>query len=110
MFDQKDYAQARAWFLAARAAQPHPVISFNLALCSARAGKPSLAHSELSLLVDDATLDAALRERALSELAAAKAALAHVQIESPEPHTNRIELDGERVEAPAGEPAPLLPV
>jgi hypothetical protein len=103
LFDQKDYAQARAWFLAAQAAGAHPVIAFNLALCSARLGKLSSARNELTALISDPTSDAALRARAQQELAAAEAALAHVHVESADPSQNRIELDGELVDAPAGE-------
>lgn len=102
-FDEGDYVQARAWFLAAREAGAHPVISFNLALCALRLGKPSLARAELAPLVGDPALPAALREQAQRELTAAQAALAHVHVESPEPRANTIEVDGQRVEAPEGE-------
>lgn len=103
LFDQKNYAEARAFFLAAQAASAHPVIAFNLALCSARLGQPTRARDELLPLVNDNALESALRERASRELAAAEAALAHVHIESAEPRENRVELDGQTVDAPAGE-------
>jgi hypothetical protein len=103
LFDQKDYSQARAWFLAAQQAGAHPVIAFNLALCSARLGKPNQARSELLPLIGDPALDGALRERAKLELAAAEAALAHVYLEAAEPRATTIELDGEHVEASGGE-------
>ena len=61
------------------------MISFNLALCSARQGKPSQARRELSPLVSDPALDSALRERARQELAQVEATLAHVSVESAEP-------------------------
>jgi hypothetical protein len=101
-FDQKDYAAARAFFLAAQAASAHPVIAFNLGLCSARLGQVTRARSELSPLVNDPALDSALRERAGRELAAAEAALAHIYIDAAAARSNRVELDGQQVEAPDG--------
>jgi hypothetical protein len=101
-FDQKDYAGARAFFLAAQAASAHPVIAFNLGLCSARLGQVTRARSELSPLVNDAALDGDLRERAAREFAAAEAALAHVYIDAAAARSNRVDLDGQQVEAPEG--------
>lgn len=102
-FDQSRYEEARRWFLSARAAAPHPIISFNLALCYARLGRPSLARAELTPLVSDLSLEASLRERAGNELAAAEAALSRVRVDSTEPRSNVIELNGQPVEAPTGE-------
>ncbi|HWA71805.1 MAG TPA: hypothetical protein VG937_05715 [Polyangiaceae bacterium] len=102
-FDQKDYVGARAFFLAAQAASAHPVIAFNLGLCSARLGQPSRARSELSPLVNDVSLDSALRERAGRELAAAEASLAHIYIDAAAARANRVELDGQQVDATEGE-------
>jgi hypothetical protein len=103
LFDQQEYEQARRWFLSARSAAPHPIISFNLALCYARLGKPSLVRAELQPLLAGEALEDNLRVRAAQELAAAEASLAHLRVESAEPGSNVIELDGRQVDAPTGE-------
>jgi hypothetical protein len=102
-FDRGAYASAIEWFRAAEAAEPHPVIAFNLALSYARLGKPVTAEAELGRLLAAPEVDAALRARIEAEHNGALAQIAHVNVETPEPGSYSIDIDGARADLGSGE-------
>ncbi|HEY1537123.1 MAG TPA: tetratricopeptide repeat protein [Polyangiaceae bacterium] len=93
-FEQGQYEVARHAFESALSLRPHPVIRYNLALCWARLGKPSLALNELQLVLGDNKTDQDLRARSQRELRSAQLAQAHVTFTLSDPARERLELDG----------------
>ncbi len=104
-FDRGEYASALEYFRAAAAAEPHPVISFNIALSYARLGKPTAAEAELSRLLADANLDASLRVRAEAARSEALRQIAYVGVDAPASGTYSVTIDGERADLDSGERA-----
>ncbi len=96
-FDAQRYEEAARWYLAAQTAAPHPTLSFNLGLCYARSGQPSLGHAQFVKLLAEPLLDDDLRERARRELAAVDRRVARVSIEAGEGH-GVVEWDGQIME------------
>jgi hypothetical protein len=99
-FDRGAFAEAAEWFLAARTAQAHPVVAFNLGVCYARLNRPKLALGEFRLILAEPGLDAALKARVEQEQRAAEAQIAHISVDAPDPTLYRMELDGEPLAAP----------
>lgn len=98
-FDRGDYREALRWFESARSAGPHPIISFNVALCLTQLGKPSQAKRELKALLESPDAPAELKQRANDELARVLATLAHISLETPAKSSYVIELDGQTTSA-----------
>jgi len=93
-FDEARYAEAAAEFQRALAAVRHPVVAFNLALCHARLGRPTLAQAQLTRLSQEPELPAELAPRIAAELSSVRTAIAHVRLDTATPEAYRIELDG----------------
>lgn len=100
-FDRGDYAAALAQFRSARSAAPHPSITFNIALCLARLGKPTQAKAELRALLAAAETPEELKKRANDELTLTQRMLAHIALQTPAGSSYAIELDGQKAEAGA---------
>jgi len=93
-FDTGRYAEAAGEFKRALAAVRHPVVAFNLALCHARLGRPTLAQEQLTRLSQEPDLPEELKPRIAEELNGVRAAIAHVRLNTETPEAYRIELDG----------------
>lgn len=93
-FERGEFESARRAFEAAEARKPHPVIAYNLAICSARLGKPSAAVQQLEAVLADPKTDQDLRSRAERELRSARQAQVHVELALSDPTLERVELDG----------------
>jgi Tfp pilus assembly protein PilF len=98
-FDRGDYREALRWFETARSAGPHPIITFNVALCLNQLGKPTQAKRELRALLDDPGTPSELRQRASDELSRVVASLAHISLETQAKSSYTIELDGQKAES-----------
>lgn len=94
-FDRGAYAEALAAFENARAADDHPYVSFNIALCLERMGKLTAAKRELERLLPNPNLGSDLQKRVSAEQTQVAALLAHVSLETPS-QAYVIEIDGVR--------------
>jgi hypothetical protein len=109
-FEAHDYAAAIRHFEQAQAIRPHPVISFNLALSLAGAGKVSAALQVLDQVLSDPATDPALKGRAQAQRTEVRARVAELQIELRDAATTVVEVDGvprhERADALLLDPGP----
>lgn len=96
-FDRRDYEAARAWFLAAVHANPHPVVVFNLALSEARSGKPLAAVERFRALLASGEAEPELRARSERELRRAESLVARVSFELPNISTIKVFLNAVEV-------------
>lgn len=105
-FDRAAYAEALAAFESARAADDHPFVSFNIALCLERMGRLRDAKRELERLLQSPNLEKELQARASAAEARVTRLLAHVSLETPS-SAYVIEIDG--VQASGGTAVELDP-
>ncbi|HET9934423.1 MAG TPA: hypothetical protein VFQ35_27155 [Polyangiaceae bacterium] len=92
-FDRGEFAQALAAFESARAANSHPFVSFNIALCLARLGRLLESRRELDKLLEDATLGGDLEKRVKTERAQVNAQLSRIILDAPS-SGYAVEIDG----------------
>lgn len=98
-FDRGEYVRAEEWFMAAAAAEAHPVVLYNLAVARARSGKVVAACALFDDILADPRTDEALRKRVERERTLASAKIARVSIDLAEPTSSRVVVDGVPVNA-----------
>lgn len=92
-FDRGEYAEALAAFQSARAANDHPFVSFNIALCLERLGKLLESRRELDKLLQNPALGGDLEKRVSAERTQVSAQLSRVTLDAPSSGYS-IEIDG----------------